>query len=105
MLAKVYQAVTSGQQGRGTVFKEIRPGAGFKTGDFVKDKLGGLPQNDSEDSSKPYWTTKTEHKKKVDMHSTLRGAPESRRPTVGGCTFVAKKRYTLPRLVELLLKD
>ena len=27
---------------RGTVFQEIRPGAGFKTGDFGKDKLGGL---------------------------------------------------------------
>ena len=32
---------------RGTVLKEIRPGAGFKTGDFVKEVLGGLPQNDS----------------------------------------------------------
>ena len=26
---------------RGTVFQEIRPGAGFKTGDFVKRKVGG----------------------------------------------------------------
>ena len=26
---------------RGTVLQEIRPGAGFKTGDFVKEKLGG----------------------------------------------------------------
>ena len=26
---------------RGTVFQEIRPGADFKTGDFVKEKLGG----------------------------------------------------------------
>ena len=25
----------------GTVFQELRPGAGFKTGDFVKAKLGG----------------------------------------------------------------
>ena len=25
---------------RGTVFEEIWPGAGFKTGDFVKEKLG-----------------------------------------------------------------
>ena len=25
-----------------TVFQEIRPGAGFKTGDFVIEKLGGL---------------------------------------------------------------
>ena len=24
-----------------TVFQEIRPGAGFETGDFVKEKLGG----------------------------------------------------------------
>ena len=28
---------------RGTVFQEIRPGAGVKTGDFVKEKLGRLP--------------------------------------------------------------
>ena len=28
---------------RGTVFEEIRPGAGFKTGDFVKEKLRELP--------------------------------------------------------------
>ena len=27
----------------GTIFQEIRPAAGFKTGDFVKEKLGGLP--------------------------------------------------------------
>ena len=26
---------------RGTVFEEIRPGASFKTGDFVNEKLGG----------------------------------------------------------------
>ena len=26
---------------RGTAFQEIRPGAGFKTGDFVIEKLGG----------------------------------------------------------------
>ena len=25
----------------GTVFQEIRPDAGFKTGDFVEEKLGG----------------------------------------------------------------
>ena len=31
----------------GTVFQEIRPGVGFKNGDFVKEKLGGLPYNDS----------------------------------------------------------
>ena len=29
---------------RGTIFQEMRPGAVFKTGDFVKEKLG-LPQN------------------------------------------------------------
>ena len=28
---------------RGTVSQEIRQGAGLKTGDFVKEKLGGLP--------------------------------------------------------------
>ena len=27
----------------GTIFQEIRPRAGFKTGDFVKEMLGGLP--------------------------------------------------------------
>ena len=33
---------------RDTAFQEIRPGAGFETGDFGKEKLGGLPYNDSE---------------------------------------------------------
>ena len=28
---------------RGTVFHEIWPEAGFKTGDFVQENLGGLP--------------------------------------------------------------
>ena len=28
---------------RGTLFPEIRPGAGFQTGDFGKEKLGELP--------------------------------------------------------------
>ena len=28
-------------EARGTVFQKIRPGAGFETGDFVKEKLGG----------------------------------------------------------------
>ena len=27
---------------RGTVHQEVRPGAGFKTGDFGEQKLGGL---------------------------------------------------------------
>ena len=27
---------------RGTVFREVRPGAGFKTGNFVEELLGGL---------------------------------------------------------------
>ena len=31
----------------GTVFQDIRPGSGFKTGDFVREKVWGLPQNDS----------------------------------------------------------
>ena len=39
---RAIERCTSGWQGRGTVFEEIRPGAGFKTGDFVKEKLGGL---------------------------------------------------------------
>ena len=29
--------------GRGSVVEEIQPGAGFETGDFVKEGLGGLP--------------------------------------------------------------
>ena len=28
---------------RSAVFEEIRAGVGFKTGDFVEEKLGGLP--------------------------------------------------------------
>ena len=28
---------------RGTIFQEIRPGADFKTGEFVQENLGGLP--------------------------------------------------------------
>ena len=43
--------MTSGRVSRDTVFKEIRPGAGFETGDFVEEKLGGLPWNDSHDST------------------------------------------------------
>ena len=31
---------------RDTVFQEVRPGAGFETGDFVKEKLGERPYND-----------------------------------------------------------
>ena len=31
---------------RGTVPQGVWDGAGFKTSDFVKDKLAGLPQND-----------------------------------------------------------
>ena len=33
--------MTSGSQGHRTVFHEVRPGAGFETGDFVKEMLGG----------------------------------------------------------------
>ena len=32
--------MTSGVS-RDTVFQDIRPGVGFKTGDFVEEKLGG----------------------------------------------------------------
>ena len=39
--------MTSGRVSRDNVLQEIRPGAGFETGDFVKCKLGGLPWNDS----------------------------------------------------------
>ena len=44
---------------KGTVFQETRPGAGFKIGDFFKEKLGGQPSNDSEvllwDCTKIMW--------------------------------------------------
>ena len=33
--------MTSGRVARDTVFQEIRPGAGFETGDFVKESWGG----------------------------------------------------------------
>ena len=42
MFAKDYRPMTSGWQGA-PKFQEIRPWAGFKTDDFVKEKLGGLP--------------------------------------------------------------
>ena len=32
---------------KATVIQEIRPGAVFKTDDFVRVKPGGLPKNDS----------------------------------------------------------
>ena len=32
-----------GEGVEGHVFQEIRPGAGFETGDFVEEKSGGLP--------------------------------------------------------------
>ena len=38
--AKDYQTMAVGMA-RVTVNQEIRPGAGFKTGDFVKETLGG----------------------------------------------------------------
>ena len=45
LLAKGYhRTVASGCQG-GAVFQEIRPGAGFKTGGFVREKLGGRGSN------------------------------------------------------------
>ena len=28
---------------RDIVFQEVRPGAGFETGDFVQEEMGGLP--------------------------------------------------------------
>ena len=34
---------------RGTVFQEIRSGAGFNIGHFGKEMLVGLPQNKSEE--------------------------------------------------------
>ena len=42
LFAKAYRTITSGWQG-GTVYQEMRPGRGFKTGDFDEEKFGGLP--------------------------------------------------------------
>ena len=41
----VCKGLSNGDVGvaRRTVFQGIRPGAGFKTGDFAKEKLGGIP--------------------------------------------------------------
>ena len=46
LFAEDYRTITS-RVARGNVIQEIRPGAVFKTGDFVKEKMGGLPQNHS----------------------------------------------------------
>ena len=35
--------MTSGRVANGAVIQEIRSGAGFKTGDVVKERLGGIP--------------------------------------------------------------
>ena len=37
------QSIDDVRVSRDTVFQEIRPGVGFETSDFVKEKLGGLP--------------------------------------------------------------
>ena len=42
LLARDDRMMTSGGA-RGTVFQDVRPGAGFETSDFVKEMLGGLP--------------------------------------------------------------
>ena len=39
--------VGGGVEGHGISGDTIRSGAGFETVDFVKEKLGGLPWNDS----------------------------------------------------------
>ena len=36
-------SIDDAEVSRDTVFREIRPGAGFETGYFVNAKLGGLP--------------------------------------------------------------
>ena len=46
LFARDYRTVASGWEGA-PYLQEIRPGAGFKTGDFVEEKLGGAPENDS----------------------------------------------------------
>ena len=46
LFARDFRTVASGWEGA-PYLQEIRPGAGFKTGNFVEEKLGGPPQNDS----------------------------------------------------------
>ena len=40
-----------------TAFQEMRPGTGFETGDFVKDKLrgGGVPTVDRPTNNRDYY--------------------------------------------------
>ena len=41
--ANGYRPINDVGVAKGTVFREMRPWDGFKTGDFVEEKLGGLP--------------------------------------------------------------
>ena len=47
LFARDYRPIDDVEVAKGTVFQEIRPWAGFKTGDFVEEKLDGLPYNGS----------------------------------------------------------
>ena len=46
---------------RGTLVREIRPGAGFKTGDLFKERSGEIPENDSPPPARamPAWSVET----------------------------------------------
>ena len=39
--AKVYRSMTSGCRGTPYCRRYVRPGAGFETGDFIEEMLGG----------------------------------------------------------------
>ena len=40
LFSKIYRTMTSGWQGAPSFRREIRPGTGFRTGDFVEEKFG-----------------------------------------------------------------
>ena len=42
LFAEDYRTMRDIWVARGTVFRQVRPGDGFKTGDFVHEKLGEL---------------------------------------------------------------
>ena len=43
VLVREGKSTDDAEVAKGTVFQDIRPYDGSKTGDFVKEKLGGLP--------------------------------------------------------------
>ena len=80
LFAKDYTSNDDVGVARGTAFQELRPGAGFKTGDFVKEKLGGAIVERLRDTWWKYSTRKlnvvrlkliTTHNRQLNPGSTL----------------------------------